>query len=131
MFPRVIIYLAAAVALSAGLCVSSAIASDFGQAPANYEAAAEAYVSQRLTDPRSARFETASEPYQVLVDLKGREDLPCWAVDIRVQSRLHGGGFSRYAPLTVLFYKGEAVALKDDASRVARIETGERVAELN
>lgn len=131
MFSRVITYLAAAVALSAGVCVTSAIASEFGPMPANYESEAEAYVSQRLTEPRAARIEMASEPYQVLVDLKGHEALPCWAVDMRVQSRLYGGGFSRYAPMTVLFYKGQAVALKEDAGRVARAEAGERVAGLN
>lgn len=128
MFSRVITYLVAAVALSASLCASSAIASDFQPLPAGYGAAAEAYVSERLTDPRSARFEMTREPYQVLVDLRGRQDIPCWAVDMRVQSRLPGGAFGGYVPLTVLFYDGTPFALKDDARRVSKIDSSARVA---
>lgn len=131
MMSRVITYLAAAVALTASFCISSAIASDFGQMPSGYQAAAEAYLSERLTDQRSARFTFVGEPYQVYADIKGHDRLPCWAVDMRVKAKLPGGEMSRAVPLTVLFYEGQAVALTDDASRVARLESAERVAGLN
>lgn len=107
---------AAAAALGA-----AAIAADFGSAPADYQAAAQDYVTDRLTDPRSARFQFQSEPYQVFADIKGYEGLPCWAVDVRVKARMPNGGYGRYVAYTVLFLDGEAIALEEDAQRMVRI----------
>ncbi len=131
MFSRAITYLAAAIALSVSVCVTSAIASDFGPAPANYESAAEAYVTKRLSDPFAAQMQAVSEPYQVLVDLKGHDGLPCWAVDMRVKARLPAGDMSRAVPVTVLFHSGKPIALREDTQHFARLESSDRVAGLN
>ena len=112
--------LAAAAGLSAAM-FGAALAQDFGPAPVDYEAAAKIYVTDRLTHPRTPRFQFTSEPYQVVADIKGYEGLPCWAVDVRVKARLPGGGYGGYAPYTVLFLNGEAIALKDDIRHMARI----------
>ncbi len=112
---QALVGIAAACALGAG-----AIASDFGAAPADYEALAIDYFGERLTDPRSAKFEFTSAPYQVFADLKGYEGLPCWAVDVRVKARMPNGGLGGYVPYTVLFLDGEAIALEDDVRRLVR-----------
>lgn len=116
MIKNLIAGVAAAAVLSAAV-----LAADFGRMPANYEAAAEAYISDRLVDPRSARFQFVSQPYQVYADIAGYEGLACWAVDVRVKSRLPGGGFGGYVPYTVLFLDGEAVALRQDVRRLVRL----------
>ncbi len=100
--------------------VAGAIASDFGSAPNDFEAQTVDYFSDRLTDPRSARFEFTSEPYQVFADLRGYEGVPCWAVDVRVKSRMPNGTFGGYVPYTVLFLDGEAIALEEDVIRMVR-----------
>jgi hypothetical protein len=123
---RVIVYLAAAIAFSA-----SAIASDFGPMPSNYESAAQSYILSRLDDPHAARFIMSGEPYTALIDLNGRDDLPCWAVDMRVKSRLPYGGVGGYVPMTVLFHGGRPVALKDDVQSFARARDEARLADLN
>lgn len=107
--------IAAAVAFGA-----AAIASDFGAAPADYEALAIDYFGERLTEPRTARYEFTSAPYQVFADVSGYEGLPCWAVDVRVKSRLPNGGMGGYVPYTVLFLDGEPIALEIDAVRMVR-----------
>lgn len=109
---------AAALTLAA-----SAIAQDlaaFGESPAAYQEEVEAYFAERLEDPRSARFQYVGEPYPVFADVSGYEGLPCWAVDVRVKSRLPGGGFGGYVPYTVILFDGEAVALEEDAQRLVR-----------
>ncbi len=106
-----------AAALTLG---ASVIASDFGPSPVGYEAAVEDYFAERLSDPRAARFQFTSAPYQVFADLKGYEGLPCWAVDVRVKARMPGGGYGGYIPYTVLFLDGEAIALEEDAIRMVR-----------
>ena len=110
----------AAASLSAAT-FTTALAEDFGPAPANYEDAAKIYVTDRLTHPRSPRFQFTSEPYQVIADIQGYEDLPCWAVDVRVKARLPGDGYGGYIPYTVLFVNGEAVALKQDVKHLSRL----------
>lgn len=112
---RILLGLAASFAFSA-----SVAAADFGSVPADYEDAAESYISERLEDPRSARFEFSGEPYMVYADIAGYEGLPCWAVDVRVKARLPSGGFGSYQTYTVIFLEGEAIALEDDARRLAR-----------
>ncbi|MEO1137117.1 MAG: hypothetical protein AAFW68_11015 [Pseudomonadota bacterium] len=107
--------IAAAVALGAG-----AIASDFGSAPADYEALTIEYFGERLTNPRSARYNFTSAPYQVFADLRGYEDVPCWAVDVRVKARMPNGDLGGYVPYTVLFLDGEAIALEQDVIRIVR-----------
>ncbi len=97
-----------------------AIASDFGAAPADFEAQTVEYFGERLTDPRAARFEFTSEPYQVFADLRGYEGLACWAVDVRVKARMPNGAFGGYVPYTVLFLDGEAIALEEDVIRMVR-----------
>ena len=113
---KILTGIAASLALSFG-----AVAADFGPQPANYEALAEAYIHDRLEDPRSARIEIVGEPYQVLADIAGYQGLNCWAIDVRVKARLPSGSFGGYVPYTVLFLDGEAVALEDDARRLARL----------
>ena len=107
--------MAAAIALSAGVA-----AQDFGPAPANYEAIVVDYFGDRLTEPRTARFQFTSEPYQVFADISGYEGLPCWAVDVRVKSRLPNGDYGAYVPYTVLILDGEPVALEDEVIRMVR-----------
>ena len=116
MLNKITAGIAAALVLGA-----AAIAADFGAMPADYEATAEAYISDRLTDPRSARFDFVSEPYQVYADLNGYEGLPCWAVDVRVKARMPNGGLGGYVPYTVIFLDGEAIALRGDLRRMARL----------
>ena len=119
--------LAAALALSLSALVTPALAGDAGPQPANYESAATAYVESRLDNPRMAEIQTIGAPYAVLISHRGRE-LACWAVDMRVKADLPGGGFSRFAPVTVLFHDGQPFATRDDVSRFTRLEDGVRVA---
>lgn len=112
---KLILGFAAAMAFTASVAASS-----FGPAPADYQSAAEAYISARLDDARSARFEFLGEPYMVYADIAGYEGLACWAIDIRVKSRLPSGAVGGYVPYTVIFLDGEPIALKDDARRMAR-----------
>lgn len=107
--------MAAAFALSAGV-----VAQDFGPAPANYETLVADYFGERLTDPRTAKYQFTSEPYQVFADISGYEGLPCWAVDVRVKSRLPNGEYGGYVPYTVLILDGEPVALEDEVIRMVR-----------
>ena len=107
--------IAAAVAIGA-----AAVASDFGAAPANYEAQTIDYFGQRLTEPRAARYEFTSAPYQVFADVSGYEGLPCWAVDVRVKARMPNGTMGGYVPYTVIFLDGEPIALEADAARMVR-----------
>ncbi len=112
------------VAAAAGLSIAivgAALSQDFGPAPADYRSSAEIYVTERLTHPRTPRFKFIGEPYQVVADIDGHEELPCWAVDVRVKARMPGGGYGGYVPYTVLFLNGEAVALEGDVRHVARI----------
>lgn len=108
--------LAAAAALATG-----AFAADFGPMPVDYQSAAESYISGRLTDPRAARFQFVGEPYQVVADFSGRQDVGCWAVDVRVKARLPGGRTGAYQTYTVLFVNGAAIALEDDARSLDRV----------
>ncbi len=110
-----ILGMAAALTFATGVAASS-----FGPAPADYQLAAEAYISDRLEDPRTARFHFVSEPYQVFADLKGYEGLPCWAVDVRVKARLPGARTGGYVPYTVLFLDGEPIAFEEDAQRLVK-----------
>lgn len=112
---KLIAGLAAAAALSAGV-----FAADFGPMPANYESEAEAYISDRLTDSRSAKFEFVGSPYQVFADVAGYEGLACWAIDVRVKERLPGGRTGGYVPYTVLFLDGQPIAFEEDARRMVR-----------
>lgn len=112
---RVFLGLVASLAFTA-----SVAASNFGPVPAGYESAAQDYIAERLADARSARYEVVSEPYMVYADIAGYEGLPCWAVDMKVKSRLPSGGFGSYQSYTVIFLDGEAIALEDDARRLAR-----------
>ncbi len=107
--------LAAAIAFAATVA-----AADFGPAPANYEAAAEAYIGERLSDPRNARVQFVGAPYKVYADVAGYEGLACWAIDVRVKSRLPTGAYGGYVPYTVLFLSGRPIAFKDDARRLVR-----------
>jgi len=79
------------------------------------------YMSKRLTDPRSAKVQLKGEPYKVRVDMRSAENIPAWAVDVKVKSRLPNGSWSNYQPYTVLFQKGQAVALKGDVADITRI----------
>ena len=96
------------------------VASDFGAAPSDFEAQTVEYFGERLSDPRAARYEFTSEPYQVFADLRGYEGVPCWAVDVRVKARMPNGTSGGYVPYTVLFLDGEAIALEEDVIRMVR-----------
>jgi hypothetical protein len=106
-----VISAAAGVALLFG--VSSAV--EIKPCPDDYPVRAADYVQSRLDDARGAKVQVVSEPYRVIADLEGYEGLPGWGVDVRVKSRLPGGGFGGFVPYTVIFIDGEAVALDDDA----------------
>lgn len=112
---RIILGLVASLTFTASLA-----AGDFGPVPAGYESAAEQYIGGRLADSRGARFEFIGEPYLVYADIAGYEGLPCWAVDVRVKSRLPSGAVGGYVPMTVIFLDGAPIALKDDARRMAK-----------
>lgn len=110
-----------AIGISAALFASlGAIAADFGGEPIGYEQAVEDYFGERLEDPRAARIQVTSAPYQVFADLRGYEGLPCWAVDVRVKARMPGGGFGGFVPYTVIFLDGEAIALEEDTIRMVK-----------
>ncbi|MGE0408978.1 MAG: hypothetical protein AB7P23_06920 [Amphiplicatus sp.] len=113
---KVIAGVAAAIALSA-----YAAAADFGPAPVNYESTAEAYISERLVDPRNARIEFVGAPYRVYADIAGRRDVACWAVDVRVKARTPSGRSGGYLPYTVIFLDGKAVAFEEDIRHVSRV----------
>lgn len=119
--------LAAALALSMSVVATTASAADIGPQPADFESAATAYIESRLDNPRMAEIRTVSEPYAVTVSHRGRE-LACWAVDMRVKADLPGGGFSRFAAVTVLFHDGQPFATRDDVARFSRLDDGVRVA---
>lgn len=118
--------LAAALVLTFFAAAASG-AAEYGAKPGDYESAASAYIESRLENAQGAVIRTMSEPYPVLVSLRGR-DLACWAVDMRIKADLPGGGFDRFAPVTVLFYDGRPFATKDDVSRFTRIDDGVKVA---
>lgn len=112
---KIILGLVASLAFTASLA-----AADFGPLPADYQSAAQGYISERLADARSARFEFLGEPYMVYADIAGYEGLACWAVDMWVKSRLPSGAVGGYVPMTVIFLDGAPIALKDDARRMAK-----------
>jgi hypothetical protein len=113
---KILAGLAAAAAMSA-----AAFALDFGPAPANYESAAEDYISSRLVEARGVRLQFTGGPYKVYADVSGYEALPCWAVDVRVKGRLPTGAIGGYVPYTVLFLDGRPIAFKEDARRISRL----------
>lgn len=92
----------------------AALAGDFGAMPANYESAAQAYVSSRLADPHGARMKVVKGPYKAIAKFAGRGEQEVWAVDVRVRSRLPSGQVAGSAPYTIIFVNGRAVALKSD-----------------
>jgi hypothetical protein len=106
--------------IAAAVLTVGAIAADFGPRPANYEASAEAYITDRLSDPRGAEFAFVGEPYRVFADVAGYEGLACWAIDVRVKERLPGGRMGGYTPFTVLFLEGQPIAFEEDARRMVR-----------
>ena len=106
---------------AAAMVFGAALAADFGPMPANYEGAATQYVSTRLTDPRTARYQVVGRPYKVYADIGGYEGLPAWAVAMRVKARLPSGGQGGTQRYTVIFIDGQPVALRDDIRRMARL----------
>ncbi len=78
------------------------------------------FMDTRLTDSRSARVQLDSDPYKVMVDMRSADDIPAWAVDILVKSRLPSGSWSNYQPYTVIFQDGKAVALESEVVGVTR-----------
>lgn len=116
-------FLKSAISAAAGVAFLFGVstAGDIKPCPDDYPVRAADYVESRLGDARGAKVRVVSQPYRVIVDLEDYEGLPGWGVDIRVKSRLPGGGYGGYVPYTVLFIDGEAVALDDDASDVTRV----------
>ena len=111
----------ASVALMMSAATHVSARSGHGPMPVNYEQTAETYIADRLSNARGARIEVLSEPYQVYSSISGYEGLPCWAVDVRVKSRLPSGSYGSYQRYTVLFLDGEAIALESDARKVTRL----------
>ncbi len=106
---------------AAAMVFGAAFAADFGPMPANYEGAASQYISTRLVDPRSARYQVVGQPYKVYADIGGYQGLPAWAVDIRVKARMPSGQHGNYQRYTVIFVNGQPVALREDIRRMARL----------
>ncbi|MEM9495240.1 MAG: hypothetical protein AAGA09_04500 [Pseudomonadota bacterium] len=115
----------AAAAFGLGALIAAPVASAddaiFELAPGACEDAIAIYMSERLTDPRAARYRMTSDPYRVLVNMRGDREVSAWAVDVRVKSRLPSGSWSGYQPYTVIFQNGQAVALESDLPDVVRI----------
>lgn len=103
------------------MAATAVMAEDFGVMPADYQSALEDYVGSRLINPRGARFQIVSEPYQVYADFAGRSNVAAWAVDVRVRSRLPNGAMGGYVPYTVIFVDGAPVALEQDIRSVRAI----------
>lgn len=118
-------------ALAAALSVMSGAAFAAGLAPlsGDYEASAKAYVESRMADPHMATIKFDGAPYEATVSLRGHQNMPCWALDMRVKASTHSGGFDRYAPVTVLFRDGAPFALKADVQGFARADNDERLAQ--
>ncbi len=93
----------------------------FDLSPSACEEVVAQYMDTRLDDPRSARVQLSSEPYKIMVDMRSTSDIPAWAVDVRVKSRLPSGSWSNYQPYTVIFQGDKAVALESDVARVTRV----------
>lgn len=109
--------LTAGFAALAVLC-SSALAASFGSVPVNYKSDVQSYVTDRLAVPQAARFQFRGDPYQVFASIGGYDNVPCWAVDVRVRARLADGSQGGFIAYTVLFLDGKAVALEEDVRRV-------------
>jgi hypothetical protein len=116
-FSKALVSAAAGVAFLFGVSV----AGEIKPCPDNYPVLAADYVESRLDDARGAKVQIVSQPYRVIADIKDYEGLPGWGVDVRVKSRLPGGGYGGYVPMTVIFVDGQAVALDDDASDLTRV----------
>lgn len=108
-------------AAGVGFLWGAVSAGEIKPCPDNYPVLAADYVESRLDDSRGAKVQVVSAPYRVIADIEGYEGLPGWGVDVRVKSRLPGGGYGGYLPYTVIFVDGEAVALDDDVSELTRI----------
>lgn len=115
-------FLKSAISAAAGVALLFGVSSAGGikPCPDDYQVRAADYVESRLADARGAKVQVVSEPYRVVADLKGYEGLPGWGVDVKVRARLPSGSYG-YAPYTVIFIDGEAVALDDDLSDLTRV----------
>lgn len=111
----------ASAAAGVALLFGVSTAGEIKPCPDDYPVRAADYVESRLDDSRGAKVQVVSEPYRIIADLEGYEGLPGWGVDVRVKSRLPGGGFGGFVPYTVIFIDGEAVALDDDATDLTRV----------
>ena len=89
--------------------------------PVSYEQNAENYLNSRISDSRTARFKFSGKPYRVKADIQGHKDLDCWALDVKVKTRLPNNSWSRYMDYTVIFYEGRPVALESDVSKVSEV----------
>ncbi len=115
--------LAGIMSLAMAATISPASAADaFGPVPAAYEESVESYFETRLHQARGAQYRFASSPYKVFTDMRGYEGLACWAVDVRVRSKLPSGSYGGFVPYTVLFLDGEVIAFESDVRRVTRLE---------
>lgn len=111
----------------AGFCIAASgvvapVWAGSDEMPENYEAQATSYIKDRLSNPRGSRVRVVGEPYEAEADFDGYEDEAVWAVDVRVRSKLPGGGSSGTARYTVIFVDGEPVALEEDDIALASIE---------
>ena len=99
-----------------------------GAAPSNFETSAWNYMKSRLTDTRGAEYTLTRSPYPVMAELNRGKSYACWAVDMRVKSKM-GRTTTTHGTYTVLFYNGRPVALEEDlATTVVSVRSGSRLA---
>jgi hypothetical protein len=111
------------IALAAGIVALTATAFAAGPlapCPDDYQARAVDYVSSRLDDPRGSSYQFVGEPYAVSADFRSGDRLG-WGVDVRIKSRMSGGGYGAYVPYTVIFVDGEPAAFAEDGVEITRI----------
>ena len=108
-------------AFAALFFAQSAIAQDFGAAPADYEYAVHDYVEARLVDSRGAQVQFQGRPYPVIATFRRGQAFAAWAVDVRIRANINGGRRGGFVPHTVILIDGEAVAFEDDIYDVERI----------
>ena len=117
---KILASVAAAGVIVAGM-QTTAMAADFGRAPTSYQIDAKDYIMSRMEDERGARFQFVGQPYRVMADFGQRGEIPAWAVDVRVRSRLNHGRAPGAATDTVIFVGGTPVALEYDLGRLDRV----------
>ncbi|MBI1391879.1 MAG: hypothetical protein GC152_03970 [Alphaproteobacteria bacterium] len=98
--------------MAGAMLAGQALAQDFGRLPASYQQSTESYVKSRMAGADVASVECTGHPYRVYLDVRGREDVPAWAVKVNVEARAYQR--TSREKLTVFFVNGRPVAIGDD-----------------